>query len=151
MDEATDLRSTQSRDPRQALEWPEVLANPGGCDHPPIAHENDLLQAETIPQLLDLGRQRLGVRDVAFEHLDGHRAAFRIGEKAKLDLELALAVVARVAQPSQGTMATLEVRRGQVVKHERSLTKVTIGEGGLDSALPLQQPVHSRVELVFIG
>ncbi len=48
-------------------------------------------------------------------------------------------------------MASLEVRRGEVVQDDAPLLEVTPGQPPLDPILALQQPVHGGVELVLVG
>ncbi len=55
-------------------------------EHPPVADEDDLGQAEAVAQLVDLGLEGRRVGGVAGERLDRDRAALPVGQQAEHDL-----------------------------------------------------------------
>ena len=148
VDERADRAGLQRRDPRDAvhvLERVDLLLR----DHPAVADQHELVDAEALAHLVHRGQQRLGVADVALEDRHRHRAAARVGEQTVVDLQLALHAVAVVAELGQRALAALEVARRQVVEHEPALFEMPRRELLLDLVLPFEQPVHRRVQIVL--
>ena len=84
------------------------------------------------------------------EDLDGDRTALGRAQQPEDDLQRALLAVAAVPVLGQRAVRALHVAGGQVVEHQRVLAKMPLGEPLLDGGLPLDQPVHRRVELMLI-
>src|SRR6516225_4378538 len=62
-------------------------------DHAAVSDQHDVSNPETLLHLLDLTRQRRGITNIAFEHLDRHRTSLCRAHKAEHDLKLvALAI-----------------------------------------------------------
>ena len=72
-----------------------------------------------------------------------------IGQQSEDDLQVPGALIAGMAVMRQWAMTTFEVRRGQVIKHQRALFEVTRSQLPFDLVLTLDQPIQSRVQLIF--
>jgi hypothetical protein len=68
-----DRGTAQGADPVEADGTQRL--DPGGGEHPPVAHEDNPLEAEADPQLLDRSRHGSGIAGVARHDLDRDRAA----------------------------------------------------------------------------
>jgi len=53
-----------------------------------------------------------------------------------------------VADAGQGAVPACEVTGADVVEHQRTVREMPLGQRPLDLGLPLEQPVHGRVEVV---
>ena len=81
---------------------------------------------------------------------EGSGSVPRLAALSMAALQRALLAVAAVPALGQRAVGALHVAGGQVVEHQRVLSKVPLGEPLLDGGLPLDQPVHRRVELMRI-
>ena len=149
-DEIADRRRTERCDPRHPVEVLEFLANAGGGQHPPVANQHHVGEAEAAPDLLDLGGDGGRIARRPFEHLHGERAPIGRAEKPDDDLELPLLVVAAVAALDERTPGALETTRGQVVEDQSVFVQVASGQTALDSPPTPADPVHRGVELVLV-
>ncbi len=99
-DQGADIGGAQRGDPAEALLRAQVLADAPGGEHPPVADQDQLAEAEAVAEFGHLGGHRLGVGGVAGEDLDGDRAALLGAEQAEDDLQgVAPAVPAVTALP----------------------------------------------------
>src|SRR5438874_2738769 len=105
---------------------------------------------EPLLELVDLGRKRGGVAGIAFEHLDGDRAAVGRAQQAINDLQLAALAVAIVAEPGELAATPLQIAGGDVVEHQRAILQMEPRQRGLDLGLTLQQPIKRHIELILI-
>jgi hypothetical protein len=94
--EAADRRRAQGRDEVETGRFDGLLDASLG-DHAAIADQNHALELEALLELFDLVRHRRGIADIAFEHLDRHRAALGRAQQSDHDLQLAPLAVAAVA------------------------------------------------------
>ena len=119
----------------------------------------------------DLGSQGPGVGGVAIENLNSYRSAVPVAEqsvnsraqrdrlrnsplwvrRSRINLELSLFPVPRVAQMRQRAGLAFKVAACEIVEHEGTFLKVSGGEGFFDAHLPEQKPVHGGVEVVFVN
>ena len=120
-------------------------------EHAAVAHQHDLRESETPPQLVHLSPQGPGVGGVAFKDFHRHRTALAVAQQPELDLKLAALAVAGMAVPGQRAAAPFQIHRGEVVEHQGTVSKVSLGQVLLHLLLPLQQPVHGRVQLILRG
>ena len=104
-----------------------------------------------VAQLLHLGLEGGGVRGVAREGLDRHRAALAVGQQAEHDLGAVGPVVAAVAVCRERAAAALHPGRGDVEQHGAAGCQVASREGPLDGRLARMQPVERVIELVLAG
>src|SRR5438132_935310 len=74
-----------------------------------------------------------------------------VGQEPEDDLQFVPLAVAGMAELRQGALPALEVRRGDVVEDEAAVRQMPVGQGRLDTPLLREQPVHGRIEVVFIG
>src|ERR1039458_5681766 len=119
-------------------------------DHPPISYQYQSLEAKVLAQLLDLIRQCARIGRVALVYRDGHRATGTIGQQSVVHLQgIALAITA-VADLSQRATTTFEVTRAQVIQPDAAGAEGASGKLLLNGRLALEQPVHRRVQIVFI-
>src|SRR5215467_12426124 len=72
-------------------------------------------------------------------------------EQPELDLRQTPLSVSAVPALGQLALAAFQVDRGQIVEGQAALAQVSLGQPGLDLGLSPQEPVHGRVELVFVG
>ena len=100
--------------------------------------------------LLDLTGERARVAEVAFEHLDGDRAAFRRAQETEDDLRPVGTMIAAVAELRQFAAPPLQIARGDVVEHEHAVLEVALGEDLLDAGLAAAQKVEGGVEFVLV-
>ena len=126
------------------------MLDAGLCDHPPVAHQHQLLEGEAAAKLLHHRRQRLGVRGVSLEDLHRHRTALVVREQPDDDLKLVVLAVSGVSPARQRAMQALEVGRSHVVEDQVGFAQMALGQGALDTLLMRQQPVHRFVELVLV-
>lgn len=75
LDQRPDGRGPQRRDPIQALDRFDLIADPGFRDHAPISYQHHARELETMAELLDLGAERLGIGRIPVKHLHGHRTS----------------------------------------------------------------------------
>src|SRR5208337_3279597 len=120
------------------------------CDHAAVADQHDALQPEARPELADLIGQRARIAEVAFEHLDGDRAALRRAQETEDDLRSVGTMVSAVAELRQLAAPPLEIARGDVVEHEHAVLEVALGEGLLDARLAAAQKIEGGVEFVLV-
>lgn len=123
----------------------------GSLEHAPVAHEDQVRQAESLLDLLDLRQDGAAVGGVPFEDLDGDGAPVRVGQHAVDDLGAIPAVVPAVAMGRQRAVPTDDEAGGDVVEHQASALQMSRGEALLDAGLLLSDPVHRLVEVVLIG
>ena len=90
----------------------QIFSNARTGDHAAIAGEDDIGKTESIAELIDLGRDGLGIGGVAVKHLDRDGASLGIGEQAKDDLQFTGLIVAGVAELGKRTVAAFEVGGG---------------------------------------
>jgi hypothetical protein len=147
--EGADGGAAQGADPVEADGTQRL--DPGGREHPPVAHEDDPLEAKADPQLLDRSGHGRGIAGVARHDLDCDRAARRVGEEAVLDLEGALLAVAGIAEMGERAVAPLDVAGGEVVEDEAAPLEMAGRETGLDPGLARAEPVERAVQLVLRG
>ncbi len=145
--EPADRRSPQRGDPPQPR-GPEVLADAGVGQHPPVAGHDDPREREAPGELLDPGGHGAGVGRVALEDPGGHRTALPVAEQGEDDLKLAAPAVAGAAALGRRALRALEVHRGQIAEHERAVLDMPGRQSPLDARLPPQQPVHRLAELL---
>ena len=107
-------------------------------------------EPEAGAQLVDLRAQGGRIGRVAREDLDRHRAALGVAQQAEDDLRLAALAVAGVAVARQRAAAALHPGRADVVEHQGAVGEMTPGQAPLDRPLAFQQPVHRRIERVFV-
>jgi hypothetical protein len=148
LDEAADRGTAQAAHPADPADLAQAL-DPGAREHPPVADEDDVAQAEPVAQLGDLGLERGRIGGVAAEGLDRDRAAPLVGQQAEHDLGPVRASVAGMAVRRERAMAALQVRARQVVQDERARAEMAGGEAALDAVLAAEQPVHRPVQLVL--
>ena len=101
-------------------------------------------------QLADLIGERARIAEIAFEHLDGDRAALRRAQETEDDLRPVAAMIAAVAELRQFAAPPLQIARGDVVEHEHAVLEVALGEDLLDAGLAAAQKVEGGVELVLV-
>jgi hypothetical protein len=112
-----DGRAAQRGDPVQ-LRGLEIVADAGLGEHPPVADDRHVSQAESLLQLGDLGAHGDGVASVALEHLDRDRDPVRCGEHPVDDLQPAPHPVAGVADLAQRAGPPLERGGRHVIQHQ---------------------------------
>jgi hypothetical protein len=112
-----DGRGLQRGDPAHARQLAQV-GDPGAGDHPPVADQDQALDAEVAADAGDGCLERLGVAGVADEHLDGDRAPFGAGEQPVFDLFAAAPAVAGVPERGQLAAAALHPGGGQVIHRD---------------------------------
>jgi len=79
VDQLLDLGRAQRGDPVQ-VSGGDVLAQPRGGQHAPVAHQDHPVDAEPVLDLGHLRGHRCRVAGVAGEHLDGDRDAVLTGQ-----------------------------------------------------------------------
>lgn len=114
--QALHLLGLEGGDPAEAV-LAECL-DPGLGDHAAVADEDDPLDPEALPEPLDRRRERGVVVQAAAHDLDRERPALRRAGEAVVDLGLAAAAVAGVAELGERAAAALEVARREVVEDE---------------------------------
>ena len=87
LDQLADGRGAQRRDPIQALDRFDLIADPGFGDHAPISHQHHARELEAMAQLFDLGSERLGIGRIPVKHLHGHRTSRSVTQEPKDDLQ----------------------------------------------------------------
>jgi hypothetical protein len=95
-------------------------------------------------------RHRFGVARVAFEYFHRHRTALGGGQDAENYLRVAAPLIARVTVLGQRTVMAFKIGRSQIVQHQGALSQVSSRQRGFNRGWPRDQPVHSRVEVVFV-
>ncbi len=148
--QGADCRRPRCADPRQFRGF-EVLPDARVGDQAAVADHHYPVQGEAVLELLDVRAQRAGVRGVAREDFDRHRAAVPVAEQSEGDLRLASLAVSGVAVPGERALRSFEVDRGQVAEDECAFPEAPFGELPFDARLSLDQPVHGPVELVGRG
>ena len=149
-DQGAEVGGAERGDPAEALLRAQVLADAPGGEHPPVADQDQLAEAEAVAEFGHLGGHRPGVGGVAGEDLDGDRAALPGAEQAEDDLQGVALAVAAVAAPGQRAASALEVGGGEVVEDEGVVAEVLGGQPGLDGRLAGAEPVEGGVELVLL-
>ena len=144
-----DRRGAQRGDPVEPGGL-DVFGDARLGDHAAVADQDDMVEAEALLELLDLGGQRHRVGGVALEHLDRDGTAVGGAEQAIDDLQRALRAVTAVAALGERAAAAFHVARRHVVEHQRAVVEMALGQRRLDGGLALQQPVERGVELVLI-
>ena len=127
-----DRRGAQRGDPVEAGGL-EVGVDARLGDHAAVADEHDALQPKAHPQLANLIGERARIAEIAFEDLDGDRAALRRAQKTEDDLRPVAAMIAAVAELRQFAAPPLQIARGDVVEHEHAVLEVALGEDLLDA------------------
>ena len=115
-----------------------------------VADEHHALEAEAGAQLVDLAGHRRRVGGRALEDLDRHRTALGGAQQPEDDLQRAGLAVAAVPALGQRALGAFHVAGGQVVEHQRVLAQMPRGQALLDARLPLDQPVHRRIQLLWV-
>jgi hypothetical protein len=149
-DEFSNLWCAQRGDPFDARELFEVLFDAGRGDHASVAYQDNLLEAKPFAQLVELRSKGGRITSVAFEDLDGDRAALGVAEQSENDLGSSSFAIAAVAQLSERTPTPFEVGRGKVVEGQCATGEVLSCEPVFDGLLPGEQPIHRLVEVVFV-
>src|SRR5260370_27348470 len=144
------LDRLKRRDPLQALLGFEVIADARRGEHPAIADQHDLLQAETLAQFLDLRRDGLGIACVALEDLHSDGAALRVGHQSEDDLQVAAAFIAGMAEAGERAAAAFKVSGADVVEDQRALGKMAFGGSVFDFLLAPERPIQGVIELGFL-
>ena len=119
-------------------------------DHAAVADQHDALQPKAQAQLADLIGERARIAEVAFEHLDGDRAALRRAQKTEDDLRPVGAMIAAVAELRQFAPSPLQIAQGDIVEYEHAVREVALGEDLLDASLAAAQKVEGGLELVLV-
>ena len=145
-----DLTRTQGANPAVAVGvlLPEFV-DAGVGEHAAVADEDDAFEPEAFAQGLDLTGDCGGITRGAGEDFDGHRAALTVAKQADVDLALASLLVAVVPELCERAGGAFVVGGGQIVEHGGVLGQVRFGKAAFDFLLPLQQPAHGAVEVVF--
>src|SRR5882757_4507395 len=78
-------------------------------DHAAIADQHHAIEVESLLELGDLGLQRRGIADIAFEDFDRDRAAILAAQQSENDLQLAVLAVTVVPELGQLAGAALEI------------------------------------------
>jgi hypothetical protein len=112
---------------------------------------HDSGQGEALPQLFHLSAHRARVGAVAFEHLDSHRTPLGgyTTSRRRSGVCGSCRPVPGIAVFGQGTRMAFEVTGREVVEDHRPFRKVR--QPLLDGIVTFHQPIHGRVEFVFIG
>ena len=102
--EGLDRRGAQRGDPVEAGGL-KVGVDARLGDHAAVADEHDALQPKARPELANLIGERARIAEIAFEHLDGDRAALRRAQKTEDDLRSVAPMVAAVCRiaPARST------------------------------------------------
>ena len=64
-------------------------------------------------------------------------------------MQVAAALVARMAEAGERAVATFEVSGADVIKDQAAFREVPFGESIFDALLPIEQPVEGAIELGF--
>ena len=147
--ERLDRRRAERGDPVEAG-GRDIGVDARLCDHAAVADEHDALEPEPDAQLLDLTGEGGRVAEVAFEHLDGDRAALRRAQEPEDDLRSVGTMIAAVAELRQFAAPSLQIARSDVVEHEHAVLEVAFGEDFLDVGLAAAQKVQGGVEFVLV-
>ena len=102
------------------------------------------------PELAKLIDERARIAEIAFEHLDGDRAALRRAQETEDDLQPVGTMIAAVAELRQFAATPLQIARGEVVEHEHAVLEVAPSKDFLDARLAAAQKIEGGVELVFV-
>lgn len=124
-----DRERTQASDPVTAG-GSDILGVSRLGDRAAIANQYHTIEARSLLQRGNLGRQRCGVTGVAVEDHDRDRAAIGDAEQARDDLQGAPAAIASVSTLGQRTAAALHVVGGTIMEHRRAVLQVSVGQGG---------------------
>jgi hypothetical protein len=143
-------RRPERRDPLEPRDSRQLFPNAGRRQHPPVPDENQPFQAKALAHRRERRRDRLRIPGIAVEHFHRHRTARGIRQHAEHDLQFVALAVPRMPQLGERAPPPLKVRRGYVVEHQLPGLQVPPGQRLFDGALPRQQPVQGRVEIVFI-
>ena len=117
-------------------------------DHPAVADQHQVGQAELGAHHVDGGGERGRVGGVAGEDPDRDRPAVGVGEQPVVDLWVAAFAVPGVAEGRQRAARAGHIRRAQVEQRHPAGGQVPGGQRGLDGVLAAEQPVQRRVHLV---
>ena len=147
--ERLDRRRAERGDPVEAG-GRDIGVDARLCDHAAVADEHDALQPKPHAQLLDLTGEGARVAEVAFEHLDGDRAAVRRAQEPEDDLRSVGTMIAAVAELRQFAAPSLQIARSDIVEHEHAVLEVAFGEDFLDVGLAAAQEVEGGVEFVLV-
>src|SRR6195256_4072424 len=96
---------------------PDGLPDPRLGDHAAITDQHHAIEVEALLELGDLGLQRRGIADIAFEDFDRDRATILAAQQSENDLQLAVLAVTVVPELGQLAGAALEIGRTDVVEH----------------------------------
>src|SRR5262249_31847334 len=129
VDQRPDRRMAQRRNPIEALDRLEFLANAGVGQQPPVPDEDHPTQMKTLPQLRNYWGHGGWITRVPLEDFDRDWTAFGIADQPKDNLDLPLFAIAGVSKLGQRTRMALEVGRSEIIEGQRPLTEVAFGQG----------------------
>ena len=127
-----------------------IRAAAGGGQHAPVPDQHHPGDPEPVLDLGHLAGHGHGVPGVAGKDLDGDRDALGGGQQAVDDLQPAPHPVLRVADGAQRAGPALERGAGHVIQDQGAAGQVPGRRRVLDLLLPGLQPVHRRVQVIFI-
>jgi len=110
VDELADGRGAQRGDEVETSRL-DGLPDPRLGDHAAVADQHHTIELEALLELGDLGLQRRGIADIAFEDFDRDRAAILAAQQSENDLQLAVLAVTVVPELGQLAGAALEIGR----------------------------------------
>ena len=119
-------------------------------EHAPVTHQNHPLQGEAPLELPHLIGHRARVPGVPGIDFDGHGSPLHIGQYPIDHDRLAPLAVAAVSEAHQRTGVALVVAAAHVVEYLLPFIQVTARQALLDARLALQQPVHGRIQRIFV-
>ena len=119
--------------------------------HPAIPHYHYSSQAELLPHLVHLVRDRCGISGIARIDLYCYWSPLRIGQHSVDDDRQPLLSISVVTQACQRAGATLVVAARDVVQNRAPLGKMALGQLVFDALFTFQQPVHGLVEVILVG
>ena len=126
-----------------------VLPDPRLGDHAAVTDQHHAIEIDALLELGDLGLQRRGIANIAFEYFDRDRATI-LAAQPEHDLQLAALAVTIVPVLGQLADAALEIGRTDVVELQRAVLQVAPGQRLLDALLLFDEPVEGAVKLLLI-
>ena len=146
VDERANAAAAQTGNPAQPRMLAELL-DLRLSEHPTIAHEDDMGQAESLAELVHLVGHGRGVAGVPRIDLDSHGPPRLVGEQSVEDHGQLLSVTV-MTEASQRTGLALVVAGARVIEHQPSVLQVTSGELGFYARLSREEPVEGGVQLI---